>query len=284
MIFLLVLSISALVAQNGIFNLLGKGVCEEKGDSYLFNAAAYIICIVIFAFLAVTGKVSFFSVVVGVLYGMMLAMSNAYKMIALSKGPMYLTTMLTSASMLIPTMSGCLFFGESFRTAKFVCILFLLFFICLSLGKNDGGNKEIGKHWFLFCVLCFVSTGMIGILQKIHQASIHKNETGIFLLAAFTFSSLYSLAAAKKYKTTITWNGKYAFLAATVGFCFFANHYLNLILSGKLPSQLFFPLVNATPTLLTIVISVVIFQEKLTKRQLVGLIGGMVSLVGICLF
>lgn len=282
--FLLALSISALVAQNGIFNSLGKGVCKEKGDSYLFNAAAYVICIVLFAFLALTGKVSIFSVAIGILYGMMLAMSNAYKMIALGKGPMHLTTMLTSASMLIPTMSGCLFFGESFRAAKFVCILFLLFFIYLSLGKNDGENKEIGKHWFLFCMLCLVSTGMIGILQKIHQASIHKDETGIFLLAAFAFSSLYSLAAAKKYKTTITWNGKYFFLAATVGLCFFANHYLNLILSGKFPSQLFFPLVNAAPMILTIVMSVVIFQEKITKRQLVGIIGGIASLAAICLF
>lgn len=282
--FLLALSISAGVAQSGIFNALGKGACREKGDTYLFNAAAYIICILIFAYLAFSGKASLFSVVAGLLYGIMNAMSNGYKMIALGRGPMHLTTMLTSSSMIIPTMSGFLFFGEKFSIPKFVCIIFLLFFIYLSIGKGSDEGKKIDKHWFLFCLLSIVSTGMIGILQKIHQGSIHGDETGIFLLAAFLCSSVYSFAAAKKYKASIKFNVKYSALALIVGLCCFANHYLNLILSGKIPSQIFFPLVNAAPMILTIIMSVVVFKEKITKKQLAGIVGGIASLACICLF
>lgn len=281
--FLLGLSISAAVAQNGIFNSLGKGACREKGDSYLFNAFSYIVCILLFVFLTVTGKSSVFSVAVGLLYGIMNAVANGYKMIALSCGPMHLTTMFTSASMIIPTMSGCLFFGEEFSLPKFIGIIFLLFFIYLSIGKG-GDDKKVGKHWLLFCMLSVAATGMIGILQKIHQGSIHKEETGVFLLAAFVCSTVYSFSAAKKYKASFKFNIKHYVLAAVIGLCCFANHYLNLVLSGKIPSQIFFPLVNATPMILTIIMSVTLFKEKITKKQLVGIVGGIASIVCICLF
>ena len=57
----------------------------------------------------------------------------------------------------------------------------------------------------------------------------------------------------------------------------------NLKLSGLLPSQLFFPVVNGSAIILSSVMSVLLFKEKLTKRQVVGLLGGIISLVAICL-
>ena len=280
--FLMATSISAGVIQGGVYNYLGKGVCKDKGNSYLFNAVSYIICIIIFAILTAMGKVSLFSVCVGILYGVMTAMSNGYKMIALGEGPMHLTTLVTSASMIIPTMSGFIFFGEKFSLVKLIGIVFLLFFIYLSLEKSEDGGT-INKKWLLFCGLCFVSTGMIGILQKVHQSSAHKEETAVFLLAGFICSLIYSLAMSKRFGATLKFNAKYHVLAIVCGLCTFANHYLNLILSGIVPSQIFFPLVNALPMILIIIMSVVIFKEKITKRQIIGIVGGIASLGCICM-
>ena len=60
-------------------------------------------------------------------------------------------------------------------------------------------------------------------------------------------------------------------------------NYLNLKLAGILPSQLFFPLVNGGSMVLSQMMSVVIFKEMPTKKQLIGLIGGICSLIAICL-
>lgn len=60
-------------------------------------------------------------------------------------------------------------------------------------------------------------------------------------------------------------------------------NYINLKLSGVLPSQLFFPLVNGSTIILSSVMSVVVFKEHLSKKQAVGLIGGITSLVAICI-
>lgn len=283
--FLLTASISASVLQAGIFNNFGKKACKTSGDTYRFNSVSYILCIIIFTILALKGgKASWFSVGLGLLYGIMNALSNGYGMLAYATGPMHLTILCTASSMIIPTMSGVLFFGESFSIIKFIGIIALLFFIYFTVGKGSD-DKKINKKWLIYCALEIVSTGMIGILQKIHQGSeLHKSETSIFLLTGFLCSLIYAAVMSKKNDAQIKINVKNGFFAALCGLCMFTAHYLNLGLSGKLPTQLFFPLVNATPMILNIIMSVVLFKEKITTKQIIGIVGGIASLACICMF
>jgi multidrug transporter EmrE-like cation transporter len=60
-------------------------------------------------------------------------------------------------------------------------------------------------------------------------------------------------------------------------------NFINLKLSGMLPSQLFFPLINGSAIVLSSLVSVLLFKEKLTRRQTIGLVGGIASLIAICL-
>jgi multidrug transporter EmrE-like cation transporter len=60
-------------------------------------------------------------------------------------------------------------------------------------------------------------------------------------------------------------------------------NFLNLRLSGLLPSQLFFPVINGSAIILSSLASIVIFKERLNKKQIIGLCGGILSLVAICL-
>ena len=281
--FLLTASISASVFSTGIVNYMGKKECRTKGDSYLYNSMSYIVCILIFLALTFMGEVSRFSAGIGILYGIMIAISGGYTMLAYGAGPMHITVLILSSSMIIPAMSGVLFFNEPFSVIKLIGIIFLLFFIYLSVNKTADETK-VNKKWLLFCTIAFFATGMIGILQKVHQGSVHKDETGVFLLAAFICSFIYSTVMSKKSGTEMKVTRKIGTFSVVSGICIFVMHYINLRLSGILPSQLFFPLVNAGPMILNIIISVVFFKERITKRQLIGIIGGIASLGCMCMF
>lgn len=98
---------------------------------------------------------------------------------------MILQTVISTSSMIIPTISG-VFFGEHFSGTKFVMVLLLIGFIYLSLDR--GKNSKINTGYLLFCLLAFVFQGSIGVLQKIHQNSPYKAETGSFLFFAFICS------------------------------------------------------------------------------------------------
>ena len=273
-------SILSMVSQNCIFNHVCKKDLDTGAHVYRFNTLIYAVCILLFGVIAISGGFSFFTVALGLLFGVVTALANYYKMRSLSCGPMHITLLITTSSMIIPTLSG-IFFGERFSVYKLLVVFVLIFFIYLSLEKK--GDAQINKRWLIFCVLAFVLQGSIGVLQKIHQSSEHKGEIGGFLLIAFLCSLVYSHFCAKKSFKELGFHRKLFIFAPICGVCTFLMNFLNLKLSGLLPSQLFFPVVNGSAIILSSVMSVLLFKEKLTKRQMVGLLGGIISLVAICL-
>ena len=146
--------------------------------------------------------------------------------------------------------------------------------------KTD--DKKTNKKWFLFCVLAFLFQGSIGVLQKIHQFSEHKGELNGFLFVAFICSLVYSRIRTGKSYRELGFRKKHITFAIVCGVCTYIMNFLNLKLSGLLPSQLFFPLVNGSAIVLSSLMSVLFFKEHFSKKQLIGLCGGIVSLIAIC--
>ena len=259
-------SISSMVLQNGLFNSMCKKDLTTNDHKYRFNMIMYAVCILLFAIGIINGGISVFTILLGVLFGVITAFSNMYKMCALSIGPMHITLLITTSSMIIPAISG-VFFGEDFSVYKLLVMLVLLFFIYLSF-DNTKGNR-INKKWLLFVALAFVSQGSIGVLQKVHQASEHKAELSGFLFVAFITSLIYSRIRAKRSFKALGFGKRHVIFAVVCGVCTYAMNILNLKLSGILPSQLFFPLINGSAIVLSSLTSILIFKEKITRRQLI---------------
>ena len=280
-IFQSVLSISSVVLQNCILNKVCKKDLPTTDHVYRFNTLMYAVCILLFGIIAFSGGFSLFTVALGLVFGVVTALSNYYKMLSLSSGPMHITLLITTSSMIIPTMSG-VFFGEAFSFPKLCIVFVLIFFIYLSLEKKQGTGTK--KLWLLFCALAFIFQGSIGVLQKVHQSSSHKGETGSFLFIAFICSLVYSLIRSRSASfKSLGFSRKLFVFSLVCGVCTFLMNFLNLRLSGLLPSQLFFPLINGSAIILTSLASIILFKEKLNKKQIIGLCGGILSLVAICL-
>lgn len=275
-----IISIAIMVVQNCLFNDACKKKVKTAAHINLFNITVYAVCILIFGGLVLRETVSVFTVLLGLLFGVVTALSNFYKMRSLSNGPMHITLLVTTSSMIIPTLSG-IFFGETFSLAKLGVVVVLIGFIYLSTGKS--GDARINKKWVLYCALAFAFQGTVGVIQKIHQSSTHKAETSGFLLVAFTVAIIFCFFGSRGSGQTIKLERKTVFVGLLCGGCTFGMNYINLKLSGLLPSQLFFPLINGSAIILSSIMSVIVFKETLSKRQMIGLVGGILSLIGICL-
>lgn len=278
--FFVILSIFSMVSQNCIFNNICKKELKTNEHLSKFNMFVYGVCIILFGMLLFSEKISLYTVLLGIIFGVVTALSNLYKMLSLSKGPMHITLLITTSSMIIPTVSG-IFFGESFSLLKLLAVFILIGFIYLSLDKSS--EVKVSKKWFLYCILAFIFQGTVGVLQKVHQNSVHRDEVNVFLCMAFICSFIYSRIGIKGNMKALKLGRKNIILAFVCGLCTFCMNYLNLKLSGMLPSQLFFPLINGSTIILSSLMALIIFKEKLSKKQLVGLIGGICSLIGICL-
>ena len=273
-------SIASMVLQNGLFNSMCKNELKTNDHKYRFNMIMYAVCILLFAIGLINGEISLFTVLLGVVFGVVTALSNLYKMRALSDGPMHITLLITTSSMIIPAISG-VFFAEAFSIYKLLVMAALLGFIYLSFDKKKG--ERMNGKWLLCVSLAFVLQGSIGVLQKVHQASEHKSELSAFLFVAFLCSLAYSRIRAKSGFKALGFGKKHVLFGIACGVCTYLMNIINLHLSGVLPSQLFFPLINGSAIILSSLTSIFIFKERITKKQLVGLVGGIASLVAICL-
>lgn len=277
--FQIIISVASVVLQSCLFNSLCKKTLKTNNKIYSFISVMYVVCIVLFAIGAVRGHFSVYTITLGVLFGVVTALGNLYKMRALASGPMHITNLVTTSSMIIPAMSG-IFFGEYFSIQKLIAVFVLIYFIYLSFGKT--ADAKANQKWMIYCILAALLQGSIGVLQKIHQSSAYKAEVNGFLLVAFICSFIYSRIMAGKPTEKTKFNVKLVIVAVICGICTYTMNVLNLRLSGLLPSQLFFPLVNGSTIVLNSIMSVVVFKESISRKQFVGLCGGIVTLIAIC--
>ena len=276
-----IVSVSTTVLYNCISNMMCKKVLTSNNLIYKFNSIVYAVCSFLFCFLLLNEKMSFYTFLMGVTFGVVTTLGGLYKMHALSEGPMHMTLLITTSSMIIPTMSG-LFWGEKFSILKFLITFILIGFIYLSIGR--GAETKINLSWAFYCLLAFIFQGSIGVLQKIHQSSVHRSEISGFLFVSFICSAVFCRLRIKGKVNGKEGTGKkYILLAVVCGLCTFSMNYINLKLSGILPSQLFFPLINGSSIIFSSLFEVFLFKERLNRRQLLGLAGGIGSLILMCI-
>lgn len=277
---LLLTSVVSVVIRNSIFNGFAVKNMKTRRDNLRFNGVMYIFCFVAYSIMAIQKEISLGTILMGCVYGIMTVLFNMSTIQALSLGPMHITSLITTSSMIIPTVFGTFLAREPFSTVK---LLFLLLLIgCIFLGTAQKHSNSIGKNWGWYCLAAFLSSGMLGVLQKLHQVSNFGEERAGFLgagfLCAFLLTGVSSLGKKQKLSLTV----KHYLAAIGCGACVFVVNYLTMVLVAVIPSQVFFPAMNGGAILLTAVSSVLLFKEPITRRQLIGLCGGIGALICIC--
>ncbi len=290
---LLIISVFANLGGAVMKKFLTNRYENNAASQQLYNAVTCLVSALALLALAGSMEASPFTVLLALAFGIVTALQAITFLQAMEYGPFSYTSVIVTLSMLIPTLSGAIFWDESIYPIQIVGILLMVG--CFILSVNFGGEqKKASLKWLLFCMIAFVCTGAIGIMQKVHQSSAHKDELDAFLVIAFLFSFVYSSASwgiltvknrgRKKEESTrpsiLGWTP--LLLMVLSGGCIAANNKLNLYLSGVMDSALFFPLVNGVGLILTSLAAFILFRERLTKRQWVGLALGIVAVICLC--
>ncbi len=292
-----------ILAVSVFFDLLACGIlrnsfCKNRvksnSDLHVFNILSSVVTLaVMFIAYAIAGMLcvpSFFTVGIGLIYGVATALCAIFNMKALECGPLSYTKVIICCAMVIPALSGTVFFNETIGFVQYIGIALMLLSFILAVEKDkDGGKANI--KWFVYSVLAFLFNGSLGVFQKLHQTSEYKDEIGMYQLAAFTVSALLSLVLLLIYRkketigVTLFERGKIlSFLIITlvcgcgIAFC---NHF-NMYLSGVMPAIVVFPVLNGGTMILTTASGLIIWKERLSPKQIVGLAAGILAILLLC--
>lgn len=254
----------------------------KKGARHAYNAISSFVAVIVLLMWGGVEKVSGFTLLLAVFFGIITAVYQVVNLKALELGPVSYTTVIISLSTLIPALSGAIFWKEKLGIAQIVGMVLLVICLFLSVDFRDK-EKKASVAWLIYCLIAFVCAGGIGVMQKIHQTSNYKSEVNAFLIVAFLCSFIYSgilflwiygmnrkSAVTKSTKEATSKWWLWGILLIVSGVAIALNNKLNLILSGLMDSAVFFPLVNGGGLVLTTLAGVIFFKEKLSVLQWIG--------------
>ena len=294
---LLTVSMFACLASGISRNYYCKLLAVNARSYYLLNGSCGAVCAVLLWAMGGFGlpAVSPFTLWLGVVFGLVTMTQGISNAAALRAGPWAYTSVITSLATIIPALSGVLFWNESIGVLQVLGMLLMIGCFVLSVDAKAGSaQRKASLHWLVLCLIAFLCTGLIGVMQKIHQSGAYREELSGFLIVAFLVSASCSLLVYAFYPqknaaaaAAADKSGKKLLLVAglfvLMGVATAINNQFNLYLSGVMPSVVFFPIVNGGGLVLATLASVVLFREKLSGRQWVGLALGTASVLCLCL-
>lgn len=276
---LLLISVLFNVTGSSFDNLFGKKYVKTNTDitrlMFFSNIVSIITFIILAIFIGGLHLPSLYTVVMGVLFGMILVGFSVTNYRALAIGPFAYTSLFSSCGMLLSVVFGVAWFRESVDVFQIIGVALVL--IMFYFNANPKKNESISARWLILAIVVFTLNGSFGIMQKLFQRYTPDPEPQMaeFLIIAFLFSAIFSfLSVIKEEKTfekAFEFDKRILIVAVVSGIGAAVNHRINLYLSGAMPSIIFFPIVNGACLVLRTIISATIFREKYNAKQYVGL-------------
>lgn len=276
---LLAVSIIANVTEMSFNNLFGKKFIKTRTDITRLMVCSSIFSIITFAIIALfTGGLrvpSFYTVYMGILFGIILLCYYLFSYRALEIGPFAYTSLFSSCGMVLSVAFGIAWFHESADVFQIIGVILIL--IMFYFNANPKKNENISLKWFILAIAVFFMTGGFGIMQKLFQRYTPDAEPQMteFLMIAFFFSTVCSsgivLKNEKSLKKALDFDKRIIAVSAVTGVCIAINHYLCLYLAGVMPSIIVFPVHDGAAVVLCTIVSATVFREKYNLKQYVGL-------------
>jgi len=203
--------------------------------------------------------------------------------LAISTGPLSLSSLIIAYSLIVPACYGLIFLNEPISTLLIVGIVLLLISLFLINVEKKGEKKEITLKWTFYAFLGFIGNGGCSTVQKLQPLYCdgkHKNE---FMIVALLISTIVMfIPAIIKERQSIKENFVKGFPFHII--CGIANgavNYLVILLSVTMAASLMFPLISAGGIVLTVLISIFVYKEKLSREQIIGVILGVGAIVAL---
>lgn len=288
MFYSLLIAVTALLcgAQTSLFKYFNLHYMKNKASYFLFN---FISCTFIALILPVTtGGVSvpeLFTIILGLSFGITFILTVFFYTKAMELGPLSFTSMFFSSSLLLPISAGWLLWQEPVTLIQIIGVGVLLAAYYLATVSNTDEKRKANFRWLQVCLLAFIGNGSLAILSKLHQHLIPQRQINEYLIIAFGTSAIISLflfllqTKVRKEDITHLKNPGFVLIALSAGAATgFANQ-LIIYLMSFVPSIVLFPCVNGGLMLVSILLSVILFGEKLTQKSIAGLVLGVTALI-----
>ena len=291
MFFLLMLVVALMVTVQSVvkdkFNL------NVKGSIMFFSAGVSFVAML--GFLSVTRSFEFDGALLLYSFGFAVcyALCTVCGVLSILYGPLALTSLVISCSLMVPTLYGIIVQGLIMKTGKVsdavsptLIVGIILLFVTLFLVRNrdEKSDKKATFKWLICVLLTFLGNGLCSVIQAAKQDFYGNGGNEIFMVLALLMVTVLLLLVAflsEKERKSIRLTVKKSWYMMII--CGGANAIANLLVmffnKSNVPASLTFPVISGGGLMMVFIYSIVIKKEKFTTVQRIGYLLGAVSLV-----
>lgn len=202
----------------------------------------------------------------------------AYKM-----GPFGLTRLLSTISLLFPIVYGLAFLNEDGGVVTYIGIALMLSATVLINLKSESNCEEgkVSLKWLIFILISAAANGMISVLSRMQQIRFDNATSNEFMMislfGSFVVLSVWGVLKEKRGVGLVIRDG--ALTGALAGVLNGAKNFITLLVYLYLPLSIVSPLQTSLSMIAAFAVSYLIYKERYSKLQLVGVAFGVFSVV-----
>lgn len=275
-----VLILISVVITLTVQSVFTKSYSRNRKDVFLYDAIYGVAAAVVF-FVVCKGKLNYCAEIIPyiIAFAICFIICVFCNIMAVKTGSLALSSLVTSYSLIIPTLYGILFLHNVPTSLFYVGISLLL--VSLFLVNYEKGEKKITKRWLVYVALAFVTNGLCSTIQNTQQIKFNGAYKSEFMFTVYVIVAIIMFIAAlcfekEDVKTVVN---KFAFLALGCGIANGLTNLFVMMLSTRMPTSVMFPIISAGSILATALISYSVYKERFSKQQLIGILLGTASIV-----
>jgi uncharacterized membrane protein len=260
----------------------GKKGLKTNSDNILFNAIVFLTAAVLFC--VDIPKASFNTWLFALSFAVLTVIFQLSYTKALSVGNVSLTVMAVNLSMRFPSLVSVIFYNESLSIMRTIGIVLTVLSFTLTVDIKD--KEKLSRSWLIFTVVAALANGGIGITQKIFGMQTFSIEKKSFVACSYAIAFLvaiviYLLTCSQKKENNnfkFTSNKTYIF-AIAVGVILAVFQWLNTYAISIMDGSFLFPLYSGGSIILSTLVGILFFKDKLTKRQKYSITLGIIAVI-----
>lgn len=198
------------------------------------------------------------------------------------KAGITITTLANKLSLVFPVLFSLFYFHEQISPIKYIGIISAVIAVFLTVFKSD--IKKTNIIYFLLPALIFVGSGITdSVVKYVQTVKINQSESAIFSSFVFLVAFIISLLIVvfnKKISLKTDFHSPTIIFGVLLGLVNFGSLFflINALNKSNLKSSFVFAIVNMAIVILSAIIGRLLFFEKLSKINTVGIFLAIVSI------
>jgi len=285
--FLLVLLLAIVAsAKVTVQGFMSRRHLHSSQDNLWFNSLLFVVIVVLLLILFPIGQITTTQLVYGALTSFTcIGFQYAYS-VALKSGPVSLTVLIGNFNVLLTTAFSCLFLGDKLYWPQLLAIVFLVISMFLAT-ESKGEETRISRKWLLMALFTLFCAAVYGVGQKLFLATDAGQLPGaqntelifMYLCSSLIGFILYAFNARKGEKSPLAFHKPVMLYSLAIGLILGVYQRLNIYTMAVVEGSFHFPTYAGLQSLTMTLVGIVLFKDRLSKRQMIGVVCGILSVI-----